>query len=73
MTGDFLSIHRLASELNVAFRKVVTDAATGDYTVDHSGLVAIVNPDGYYQGFFKPPLAVDRMALTYRSARASLQ
>ena len=72
VTGDFLTIHRFASELNVAFQKVVTDAESGEYTVDHSGLVAIINPEGFYQGFFKPPLSVDRMALTYRSARATL-
>ncbi|NNC54749.1 MAG: SCO family protein, partial [Pseudomonadales bacterium] len=28
-----------------------------------------LNPRGHYQGFFKPPLDVDRMALIYRSVR----
>ena len=70
VTGDFLSIHRLAKQLNVAFQKVVTDAETGEYTVDHGGNVALINPQGHYHGFYKPPLDVDRMVLTYKSVRA---
>lgn len=68
-TGNFLQLRKFAGELNVAFRKVVTDHDSGDYTIDHGGNVALVNPRGLYQGFFKPPLDVDRMALIYRSVR----
>ena len=70
VTGDFLSIHRFAKQLNVAFQKVVTDADAGEYTVDHGGNVALINPQGYYHGFYKPPLDLDRMTLTYKSVRA---
>lgn len=70
VTGNFLSIHRFAKQLNVAFQKVVTDAETGEYTVDHGGNVALINPQGHYHGFYKPPLDVDRMVLTYKSVRA---
>jgi protein SCO1/2 len=71
VTGEFLAIHRFAKQLNVAFQKVVTDAASGEYTIDHGGNVAVINPKGFYQGFFKPPLDLDRMALTYKSLRIS--
>lgn len=71
VTGEFLSIHRFAKQLNVAFQKIVTNAETGDYTVDHSGHIAVINPAGHYSGFYKPPLDVSRMLMTYKSIRAS--
>ena len=72
ITGEFLQLHRLSNELNVAFRKVVTDHETGEYTIDHGGNVALINPQGHYHGFYKPPLDVNKMLLTYRSERLRL-
>ena len=69
VTGEFLTIHRLAKQLNTAFQKVVTDSTTGEYTVDHGGNVAIINPQGHYQGFYKPPLDAQKMTLIYQSLR----
>ena len=69
VTGDFLTIKRLANQLNIAFAKVVTDHEAGEYTVDHSGAVALINADGHYQGFYKPPLDLEKIALTYQSIR----
>lgn len=71
ITGEFLVLRKLANQLNTAFRKVVTDSETGDYTIDHGGNIAIVNPDGHYAGFYKPPLDVARITLTYKSLRMS--
>ena len=71
VTGEFLNIHRFAKQVNVAFQKVVLDAASGDYTVDHSGNVILINPDGYYHGFFKAPIETAKLALTYQSVRIS--
>ena len=70
VTGEFLTIHRFSKELNVAFQKVVTDAESGDYTIDHGGNIALLNPAGHYFGFFKPPIELDKLALTYKSVRA---
>ena len=72
ITGEFLQLHKLANELNTAFRKVVTDHESGEYTVDHGGNVALLNPQGHYHGFYKPPLDVEKMFLTYRSERLRL-
>ena len=69
ITGDFVAIKQLANQLNVAFRKVVTNVETGDYTIDHGGNVALIDPNGHYHGFYKPPLDAERMFLTYRSLR----
>ena len=68
VTGEFLDIHRFATALNTPFRKVVGQGE--DYQVDHSANVVLINPRGDYHGFFKAPLDMAKMKLTYRSARA---
>jgi len=40
----------------------------GDYQVDHSANIVLINPRGDYHGFFKAPLDQGQMKLTYRSA-----
>jgi protein SCO1/2 len=71
VTGEFIGIKLFANQLNVAFAKVVTNAETGAYTVDHGATVALINPRGDYHAFFKPPLDPARMKLTYISMRES--
>lgn len=67
VTGEFLDIHRFATALNTPFRKVTS---TGDnYQVDHSSNVVLINPRGDYHGFFRAPLDLAKMKVTYRSAR----
>ena len=68
VTGEFLDIHRLATALNTPFRKVPGEG--GNYQVDHGANVALINPRGDYHGFFKAPLDLARMKVTYRSVRA---
>lgn len=64
VTGEFLEIKRLSGQLNIAFAKV----PQGDsYTIDHSANVAIINPYGHYHGFFRAPLNVPKMKLTFQS------
>ena len=64
LTGEFLQIKRLATQLNIAFNKVTLEDT---YTVDHSANVVLINPKGHYHGFFKAPLDIARMKLTYQS------
>ena len=68
VTGEFLDIHRFATALNTPFRKVPGQGE--NYQVDHSANVVLINPRGDYHGFFKTPLDMANMKLTYRSARA---
>ncbi|MCB1697955.1 MAG: SCO family protein [Pseudomonadales bacterium] len=68
VTGEFLDIHRFATALNTPFRKVPGQGE--NYQVDHSTNVVLINPRGDYHGFFKAPLDMAKMKLTYRSARA---
>ena len=67
VTGDFLAIHRFATALNTPFRKV--PGQDENYQVDHSANVVLINPRGDYHGFFKAPLDLAKMKVTYRSAR----
>ncbi len=67
VTGDFLDIHRFATALNTPFRKV--PGQNENYQVDHSANVVLINPRGDYHGFFKAPLDLAKMKVTYRSAR----
>lgn len=67
VTGEFLDIHRFATALNTPFRKVAGEGE--DYQVDHSSNVVLINPRGDYHGFFKAPMDLAKMKVTYRSAR----
>ncbi|WP_341936752.1 SCO family protein [Marinimicrobium sp. C2-29] len=66
VTGEFLTIRRFANEMNVAFSKV-TQGDDEDYTVDHSGHIALVNPRGDYHALFKPPFDPAVMAGQYET------
>jgi protein SCO1/2 len=67
VTGEFLDLFRFATELNTPFRKVPGQG--DDYQVDHSANVVLINPRGDYHGFFKAPLDLAKMKVTYRAAR----
>ena len=67
VTGEFLDLFRFATALNTPFRKVPGQGE--DYQVDHSANVVLINPRGHYHGFFKAPLDLAKMKVTYRAAR----
>lgn len=53
LTGEFLDVHRFATQLNIPFRKSVE--VDGNYTIDHSANLALINPQGHFAGFLMPP------------------
>jgi len=65
VTGEFLDIHRFATELNTPFRRV--PGGGENYQMDHSANIVIMNPRGDYHGFVKAPLDLTKMKLTLRS------
>ena len=67
VTGEFLDILKFARSFNAPFRKVT--AEDGSYQMDHSANVVLVNPRGDFHGFFRAPLDLAKMKVTYRSAR----
>lgn len=68
VTGEFLDVFRFATSLNAPFRKVPGQDSDA-YQVDHSANVVLINPRGHYHGFFKAPLDLAKMKVTYRAAR----
>jgi protein SCO1/2 len=67
VTGDFMALHKVATALNTPFRKVPGQGA--DYQVDHGSSLVLLNPRGDYHGFFKAPLDLAKLKVTYRSVR----
>ena len=68
VTGEFLDLHRFATQLNIPFNKA--PGGGENYTVEHSGNVAIINPRGHYVGFFRSPLELPKLTASYQSIRA---
>ena len=68
LTSDIETLTRVGAQWNIAFT-VVNPAEVGDefYSVDHSGNIVLISPEGYYQGFFRPPFDPTRLNLTYQS------
>lgn len=68
VTGEFLSLHSFATQLNIPFSKV--PGGGENYTVEHSGNIALLNDRGHYVAFFKTPLDLGKLNVTYQSIRA---
>ncbi len=66
VTGEFMTIMSLTRNVNVAFSKVVLGKGEG-YTIDHTGHLVLVNPNGHYHGIFKPPFELATLKLTLQS------
>jgi protein SCO1/2 len=60
LTGDSQAIDRIAAEFGVAVNKV--DLPGGDYTMDHSAVVFLLNDHGQIAGIFTPPFDIQRFA-----------
>jgi protein SCO1/2 len=67
VTGDFMALQSFATNLNAAFTKV--PLKNGDYTIDHTANVVLINPYGHYHAFFKSPIDATKVKITYQSVR----
>ena len=68
--GSRESLVALTQQVNVAFAKM--PAGEGDFTVDHTGNIVLINPYGHYHGFMKLPHDAETIRLTYQSLAARL-
>ena len=74
---DFIGIranlaetYKFATELNIAFTIInPAEQTDNDYSVDHSGNIALINPDGHYHGFFKPPFNPSQLKLVLQTTQ----
>jgi protein SCO1/2 len=69
VTGEYINIFNLGRQLNVAFG--YTPAENGEYLVNHSGEIILINPNGDFLGFFKTPHDPEKMLRNFRSVLAS--
>lgn len=54
LTGDQASIQQFANAVSIPF--IPADTSKENYTVDHSGNLVIIGPDGSQRGFIRAPL-----------------
>lgn len=60
LTGSQEDIQKLASAVSIPF--IPADTSKENYTVDHSGNLVIIGPDGTQRGFIRAPVNVDKLA-----------
>ena len=61
LTGGIDQIYKFSTQVNAPFFPVV-NSPEPNYTVDHSGSLVIINPQGNYAGFFRAPHDTDKIA-----------
>ena len=57
ITGELAEIRKLTGDLGIYFAKIETD--DDNYSVDHSTVVLVINPEGRFRALFSAPLSVD--------------
>ena len=62
LTGSPEAIEAAAKAYRVAYSKVENKGSAGDYGVDHSALVYLMDPEGRYETHFSYGLSADQMA-----------
>lgn len=60
LTGELSELTKLSKALGLPF--VPANAADGDYSVSHSGNIALVAPDGSLRGHIRAPLKLNGLA-----------
>ena len=60
LTGAQDDIQKLANGVSIPF--IPADTSQENYTVDHSGNLVVIGPDGTQRGFIRAPLNNDKLA-----------
>jgi protein SCO1/2 len=71
LTGPPADIERFAHEFGVAIERV--ELSGGDYTVDHSAVVFVLNASGERVALFTPPFEIKPVAADLRSVADELR
>ena len=70
LTGAPDEIRKVANSYKAFYTKV-EDARSGDYSIDHAGVIYLMGRDGRYLGFMPPQTAPDRLIEILRKYLAS--
>ncbi|WP_370600421.1 SCO family protein [Pseudomonas nitroreducens] len=60
ITGSEENVQKLANAMSIPY--IPADTSKPNYTVDHSGNLVIIGPDGTQHGFIRAPLHNDKLA-----------
>ncbi|WP_298185360.1 SCO family protein [uncultured Pseudomonas sp.] len=60
LTGDQATLQKLANSVSIPF--IPADTSEQDYTVDHSGNLVLIGPDGKQRGFIRAPINNTKLA-----------
>ncbi|MGY8709855.1 SCO family protein [Bradyrhizobium sp. 18BD] len=71
LTGSLDAIAAAAKTYKVYFAKIPIGKDGGDYTVDHTSFIYLMDRDGKYLGFFPPGTSAERMVEIIRSRLAA--
>jgi protein SCO1/2 len=71
LTGSLDAIGAAAEAYKVYFAKVPIGKDAGDYTVDHTSFIYLMDRDGKYLGFFPPGTSAERMVEIIRPRLAA--
>jgi protein SCO1/2 len=67
-TADIPALERFTTSLSLVFAKVVPeDAPPGQYTIDHSATLAVLDPQGRMAGIVRSPLDIPGIAADLKS------
>jgi protein SCO1/2 len=66
LTGPPDEIRKVANSYKAFYTKV-KDGRTGEYTIDHAGVIYLMGRDGEYLGFMPPQTAPDRLTEVLRT------
>lgn len=67
ITGAKDQIDHLAKELNVLYMKIDQNSKDKSYTIDHSGTVLLIDPEGRLHALFSQPLDSKLLAEDYKT------
>lgn len=68
VTGEFMALQKFATALNIPFAKV--PGGGDNYQIEHSGSIAIIDPQGHYVGFLKAPHELGKLLQNFESIHA---
>ena len=73
-TADIPALEKFTSSLSLVFAKVVPkDAPAGQYTIDHSATLAVLDPQGRMAGIVRTPLDVPGIAADLQTLTETLR
>ena len=70
-TGPADELSKLAKPLYVFYQRGADGKETGNYTIDHTSTITLIDPDGLPRAIFTPPQNPERMAQDFLKIRAA--